>query len=121
MEGAIPLILVVRRIATDQNYAVSGETTLFFSGGKYVDEAHLNPHAASLILLVNASRLNCKFPRIGIWKDELQQKNPIDLILVYAASHHQYPGGDNDLGIHRVNDPDFCFYKKGLWNGTVPF
>lgn len=111
IESAIPLVLVVRQMATDQNYAIGGETTLFFSGGKYVDEAHLNPHAASLILLVNACRPNREFPQIGIWKDELQQKNPIDLILAYAASHRQYPG-DNDHGIHQINDPEFSFYKK---------
>lgn len=111
IESNTTIVLLVRQMAKDHNYRIIGETTLFVCGGKYVDEVCLNPRAAALILLVNACRALQEFSGAEQWKSELQQKNPIDLVLAYAAAHRQYPDDGKELEIQQLNDDEFGFYK----------
>lgn len=115
-KSQIPLIIIARQLATDQNYKIIREMPLSFKtnlfGYKYTSFDSFNSKAPTLVLLVNTCRKSHEFSELTEWKKELLKYNPIDLVLAYAASHRQYPDiTKNDL-LNQIQDKEYEFYKK---------
>lgn len=116
LKSQIPLVVIARQLAKDKNHEIIGEVPLFFNSTlleyKYASFDSFNPNAPALVLLVNSCRKTHEFPNIRDWKKELLKRNPIDLILAYAAAHRQYPDTTKHDLVSQIQDEQYKFYKE---------
>ncbi len=116
LESEVPLIIIARQLAKDKNYETLRELPLSFrptiSGYEPTSLHSFDLQGPSLVLLVNSCRESTEFPDEEVWKEELLQHNPIDLILAYAASHRQYPDASKDELMDQLSDEQYKFYKE---------
>jgi len=111
----LPIAFKISRMATDLDYQVINEVSLFFKvvKGKYAltstnDFSREDP---ILIILGSCCRKFENFPPLDIWKQEFLQYNPLDLLLAYAAAHRQYPDEEKDILVGNSNCEIFDYYR----------
>lgn len=111
-----PIALKVQQRAKDRNYEVIHEITIFFkaSSDGYVetDYSAFDYNSAALVLFGSSCRESNAFPDKEVWRQELLECNPIDLILAYAATHRQYPDETKNHLIFDIQDKNYDYYKQ---------
>ena len=116
LKSQVPLIVIARQMAKDQNYDIICEVPLIFKPTIFgYQQSSINAfklNTPSMLLLVNACRQIHEFPNFTTWKKELLKYNPINLILAYAASHRQYPDITQDKLVDKIQDQQYIFYKE---------
>lgn len=116
LASELPLILTINQIASDKDHKIIGELQLYFRvvNGKYelTSRNELPEDAPSLVILGSSCRKFADFPRFDIWRKEILDYNPRDLILAYAAAHRQYPDESKDVLVNDSNCEAFNYYRS---------
>jgi hypothetical protein len=121
----LPLVFNIKQIASDRNYQEGEGLTIYFKAmhGQYreVAQHELSEEAPAIVIMGSCCRKSNEFPSLEVWRKEILNYSPMDLILAYAASHRQYPDESRDslLGQSRCELLSHYKSKSHKWGCTL--
>lgn len=112
----IPIAMVARQLARDKEYQVVENAMIYFkptpNGYREVPMDELDPEKAAMVLIGSTCRDSSELPSLDVWRKELLEQSPIDLVLAYAAAHRQYPDESKDQVLKDIRDENYEYHRK---------
>ncbi len=112
----LPLVVIARQMAPDQDYAIVNEISLVFeassSGYRHSPNISLAPETPAIFLLVNSCQNAADHSDVTAWRDELLSHSPVEYVLAYAAAHRQYPNSSDEHVVEGLEGGHFEYYKE---------
>jgi hypothetical protein len=115
LKNEIPIAMLARQLARDQDYKVVENITIFYKatpeGYEEVSADEFHPETPVMVLIGSTCRDAIELPSRDIWKKELIAQCPTDLVLAYAAAHRQYPDESKAEILQGLKDQNYEYHK----------